>query len=128
MTKAETRLTILVVDDEPAVRSLVKGILTAEGYHVVEAGDADAARRLAGEGARDIDLLLTDMVMPGTSGTALANELLAVRPDLRVLYISGFTDPTRFGADRLDPASHFLQKPFRPAGLKQKVREALGLT
>lgn len=127
MTKTDHRPeTILVVDDEPGVRSLVRAILAAQGYRVVEAEDAESARHLAGEGARAVDLLLTDMVMPGVSGTALARELLATRPDLKVLYMSGFADPTLFGADRLGPGSHFLQKPFKPAVLTAKVREVLG--
>lgn len=129
MTKAEPGgETILVVDDEAAVRSLVRGILSAQGYKVVEAGDAETARHLAGEGGRAIDLLLTDMVMPGKSGTALARELVATRPDLKVLYISGYADPALFGADRLEPGSHFLQKPFTPAALTAKVREVLRTT
>lgn len=129
MAKADvSRGTILVVDDEPAVRSLVRSILAAQGYRVVEAEDADAARHLAGEGSRAIDLLLTDMVMPGVSGTALARELMTTRPDLKVLFMSGFADPTRFGADRLEHGSHFLQKPFKPATLTAKVREVLGST
>lgn len=127
MTKADhSPETILVVDDEPAVRSLVRAILAAQGYQIVEAKDAESARRLAGEGARAVDLLLTDMVIPGMSGTALARELLATRPGLKVLYMSGFADPTPFGADRLGPGSHFLQKPFKPAALTAKVREVLG--
>jgi len=129
MTKAdERRLTILVVDDEPGVRTLVRAVLAAQGYEIVVAGDAETARVLAGDGARAIDLLLTDMVMPGVSGTALARDLVTTRPDLKVLFMSGFADPTLFGADRLEPGSQFLQKPFKPAALTAKVREVLGAT
>ncbi|MGD0485315.1 MAG: ATP-binding protein [Gemmatimonadales bacterium] len=119
--------TILVVEDEPAVRSIARESLRVRGYTVLEAPDGDAALQLAAgsEGARAIDLLLTDVVMPGLSGRVLAERLVAQRPGLRVLYMSGYTDDA-IGLDGvLEPGLHYLQKPFAPDVLARKVREVL---
>ena len=119
--------TILVVEDEPAVRNIARESLRVRGYTVLEAPDGDAALLLAagGEGGRAIDLLLTDVVMPGLSGRALAERLVAQRPGLRVLYMSGYTDDAIGLHGVLEPGLHYLQKPFAPDVLARKVRDVL---
>jgi CheY-like chemotaxis protein len=82
--------TILLVDDEPDIRSLVRDVLGPQGYRILEAGNADEALRVAQEHGKPIDLLLTDVVMPGMHGHELAAQLLVQRPGLKVLYMSGF--------------------------------------
>ncbi len=123
--------TILLVDDEPDVRHLARDILEPNGYRVLEAGDADEALRIAQSHAEPIHLLLTDVVMPGLGGHELAARLQPQRPEMKVLYMSGFTLvhsqheilETRAG---LEPGSPILAKPFSVEGLTQKVREVLG--
>ncbi|MBN9522390.1 response regulator [bacterium] len=115
--------TVLVVEDEDAVRALTRHVLRHAGYVVVEAADAGAAARAA-EG-REIDLLVTDVVMPGLGGRELAERLRASRPGLKVLYLSGYTDDAVVRHGVLHERVHFLQKPFTPAALAWKVREAL---
>jgi CheY-like chemotaxis protein len=119
--------TILVVEDEPAVRSIARESLRVRGYTVLEASDGAAALRLAAGigGGRGIDLLLTDVVMPGLSGRALAERMVAERPGLRVLYMSGYTDDAIGLHGVLEPGLHYLQKPFAPDALARKVREVL---
>jgi CheY-like chemotaxis protein len=119
--------TILVVEDEPAVRSVACLALRTHGYVVLEAPDAAAALRLAAGigGGRGIDLLLTDVVMPGLSGRALAERMVAERPGLRVLYMSGYTAGA-IGEDWvLNPELEYVQKPFGPEDLARKVRAVL---
>jgi two-component system cell cycle sensor histidine kinase/response regulator CckA len=119
--------TILVVEDEPAVRSIARESLRVRGYTVLEAPDGAAALQLAAgsEGAITIDLLLTDVVMPGLSGRALAERMVAERPGLRVLYMSGYTDDAIGLHGVLEPGLHYLQKPFAPDVLARKVRDVL---
>jgi PAS domain S-box-containing protein len=118
--------TVLLVEDEPALRALVSQLLREDGYTVLgEADAASAAARCAGyEGA--IDLLLTDVVLPGKSGTELAAELRARQPALKVLYMSGYTDDAVALRGLLETGAAVLQKPFDAASLGRKVREALG--
>jgi two-component system cell cycle sensor histidine kinase/response regulator CckA len=123
-------VTILLVDDEPDLRETARDILADEGYRVLEAGDAEEALRLARESREPIDLLLTDVVMPGKHGHELAAELKAARPELKVLYMSGFALvqaqhemlETKAG---LEPGSPLLPKPFSPDALVKKVSEVL---
>jgi CheY-like chemotaxis protein len=117
--------TILVVEDERAVRTLACRALRHYGYTVLEAGDPEDALRLADEYAGRIHLLLTDMVMPGMSGRELAGRLLPSRPGMAVLYTSGYTDGAIVQHGVLGSDVPFLHKPFRPAALAQKVREVL---
>ncbi len=117
--------TILLVEDEPALRELFKRTLELHGYSVITAPDGWAARALDHEIEGDVHLLLTDVVMPHVSGRELASSLRAKRPTLRVLYMSGYTDDAVIRNGALEPASAFLQKPFTPAALAQKVREVL---
>lgn len=88
--------------------------------------DAGGARRVRfGDGRERIDLLLTDVVMPGSSGKELADELAGVYPEMTVLYMSGYTEHSIVRDGRLDPGTEFLEKPFRPDELVQRVREVL---
>jgi two-component system cell cycle sensor histidine kinase/response regulator CckA len=117
--------TILLVEDEAGVRRLVRSILEQRGYAVLEAKDPEHALRLCGENSRRIDLLITDVVMPEMNGRELAAEAARMRPALKVLYMSGYTDNAlvHHGVKGLGPA--FLQKPFTPAALAKRVRELL---
>lgn len=124
-TPARGTETVLVVEDEDAVRALTRHILEHGGYTVVEAEDAASAVRAAeGHGGR-IDLLVTDVVMPGLSGPELAERLRASRPGLKVLYLSGYTDDAVVRHGVLHESVNFLQKPFTPAALAAKVRDVL---
>ncbi len=119
--------TILLVEDEDGVRELARDILRSNGYTVLEARNG-AEALLLGEGHRGpLDLLLTDVVMPRMSGRELAERMTALRSDVSVLYMSGYTDDAviRHGVFGSDTA--FLQKPFTPAALVQRVRETLDL-
>jgi PAS domain S-box-containing protein len=121
--------TILLAEDESTIRALVSEVLRAQGYRVLEAHDAAEAIRISQEWrARNtpIDLLLTDVVMPGGSGRELAERLGAVMPDTKVLYMSGYTDDAiiQHGLSQAEVA--FLRKPFTPDALARKIRELLG--
>jgi CheY-like chemotaxis protein len=117
--------TILLAEDEPALRELTRQILEGHGYTVIEAGSADGALKQAAAHSGAIDLLLTDVVMPRMSGRELAERLAQARPGLRVIFMSGYTDDgvVRYGV--LVPSAAFIQKPFGPESLLAKVREAL---
>ena len=115
---------ILVVDDEIGIRSLMRKILLREGYDVFEAGDAKEAMQIVRQ--QDVDLLLTDVVMPEVNGRQLAEQVLALRPQVRVLYVSGFTDETAVESGNYPPGSMLLQKPFTLGSLLKKVKEVLG--
>jgi signal transduction histidine kinase len=119
--------TILLVEDEAQVRAVTRQLLERNGYTVLEARDGPSALALAegSDGATRVHLLLTDVIMPGMSGRDLATRLLAHRPDLRVVYMSGYTDDAVVRHGMLEPGLAYLEKPFRPATLLRKVREAL---
>ena len=117
--------TILLVEDEPAVRELARMVLSEQGYTVIEAQNSEDAVRLAGRYGSEIHLLLTDVVMPGMSGHDLAKHLTALYTDLRVLYMSGYTYNVIAENGTLEEGLSFLQKPFTPQVLTQRVREAL---
>jgi PAS domain S-box-containing protein len=117
--------TILVVEDEPAVRRLAARILRDRGYQVLEAEDPDAARQLFAEHGAAIDGVVTDVVMPGSLGPALVAELRASRPDLPALYTSGYTEGAVFEREVLEPGAPFLQKPFMPEAFARAVAEIL---
>jgi PAS domain S-box-containing protein len=116
--------TILLVEDEDAVRELAKTVLESQGYAVVEAISAEEAEKLAARG-RKIDLLLTDVVMPAMSGRELAKRISEQTPQTRVLFMSGYTDNVIAQGGVLEPGVSFLQKPFSPRALAAKVREVL---
>jgi PAS domain S-box-containing protein len=117
--------TILVAEDDASLRSLICRALRNAGYRVLEAKDAEQALARCEDAKPDIDLLLTDVVMPGRSGSELARELVSHIPGLRVLFISGYTDDAtmRYGVERAEVA--LLDKPFTPRILLQKLREVL---
>ncbi|MGE3932950.1 MAG: CHASE domain-containing protein [Rhodospirillaceae bacterium] len=119
--------TILVVDDNAPVRATVARQLADLGYQVIEAENGQAALAVLADTARAIDVLFTDLVMPGgINGHDLARAAVAARPGLRVLYTSGYSSGTLRGDDRLKEDEHFLSKPYRKAELARKLREVLG--
>jgi len=117
--------TVLLAEDEAAVRAVARHALERQGYTVLEASSGEAALDLAERHSGRIHLLLTDVIMPGMNGRALALRLSELRPDLRVVYMSGYTEEaiTRHGV--LEPGLTYVQKPFTPEGLARKVREVL---
>jgi len=117
--------TVLLVEDEPPLRAIVREVLAQHGYRVIEAGDASEAIEIAGRDPEPIHLLLTDVVMPGMNGRVLAQTLLAGRPGLRVLYMSGYTDDVIARHGVLEPGFLLIAKPFTALGLLGRVREAL---
>lgn len=117
--------TILLVEDEPSVRAIARGILTRAGYKVLEAEDGAAALRLFESTKEPIHLVLTDVVMPNMSGRELVEQLAKRKPELKVLYMSGYTDDTVVHHGVLDRGIAFLQKPIMPDALGKKVREVL---
>lgn len=114
--------TILLVEDEAPVRRIARTILEKAGYRVVEASTAEEALGVA---AQPVSLLLTDVIMPGMSGRDLALRLLSARPDLKVIYTSGYPDDALGGHQILEPGVAFLEKPFTAEGLLSKVRSVL---
>jgi len=120
--------TILIVEDEEAVRELIQTVLAEKGYDVIPSRDPQHAEQIAARFAGEIHLLLTDMVMPGTSGRELAERISAKRRGIRVLFMSGYTDNVITSGGMLEEGLAFLQKPFSPAALVQKVREVLSQT
>jgi CheY-like chemotaxis protein len=123
--RARAGETVLVVEDEPDIRALAREMLEAQGYGTLGAGTGEEALGLAVRHQGPIDLLLTDVVMPGLSGPALAERFTVVRPHARVLYMSGYAgdDLTRRGLEQEGP--HVLPKPFSAEALCARVRAAL---
>ena len=119
--------TVLVVEDEAAVREIAVAILADLGYRVMEAGDGDQALQLFGAHATEIDLLLTDVVLPGkVRGRELAERIQAIRPGVKVLFMSGYTENSIVHHGRLDDGVQLIGKPFRRDQLARKVRDTLG--
>ena len=117
--------TVLLVEDEPALRDLIKIALTANGFTVVDVptpADALAASRTHSD---RLHLLLTDIIMPGMDGPSLARQVLKERPDIKVLYMSGYATNFIMHDGVVDPGTNFLEKPFHPRALLAKVREVL---
>ena len=117
--------TVLLVEDEPALRVLVEEILTKGGYHVLQNEKPEAALALAASHGGAIDLVLTDVIMPNMSGRQMADALRLERPRIRVLFMSGYTDDAISHHGILEPGTHFLEKPFTADGLLRKIREVL---
>ena len=122
---APQRATILLAEDEPAVRALVQRVLTNAGYRVLPAGDGVEAAKLWREHADEVDMILTDVVMPQMGGRGLVNEVLRIKPDLRVLFMSGYTEDAIVHHDIEQNAINFIEKPFSPARLLDKIQEIL---
>jgi len=117
--------TVLLVEDEPGVRQLAKRILDKAGYRVLEAANGEDAERIFAQYAQRIDLVVTDVVMPGCGGPELLSRLQVSAPELRVLYMSGYTEPSAVHAAGIGRGLPFVQKPFTAAEFAQQVRDAL---
>jgi len=117
--------TVLLVEDQAEVRAVALACLTRHGYRVLEASRGDDALKVAAHYEGPIHLLLTDVVMPAMSGADLAKELLRIRPDVRVLYASGYTESVIVSHGVLEPDVDLIQKPFTPERLLQKIRDVL---
>jgi CheY-like chemotaxis protein len=117
--------TILVVEDEDAVRNLAKRILERAGYTVLTAANGGEALVICGRQQGSVGLVLTDVVMPGMNGKDLVDRLASLYPNLRVLYMSGYTDDAIVHRGVLAPGTHFIGKPFNAADLTRMVREVL---
>lgn len=117
--------TILLVEDQPALRDLVRESLESFGYRVVEAADGEQALAVALAAEEPPHLLLSDVIMPAMGGRELADALRKARPDLRVLFMSGYTEGAISRHGVLEGGAAFIGKPFTPADLARKVRETL---
>jgi two-component system cell cycle sensor histidine kinase/response regulator CckA len=117
--------TILLVEDEEALRRVAKRMLDASGYTVLAAAGGEEAIRIVAQHEGGIQLLLTDVVMAGMGGRTLAHELVKARPELKILYMSGYTDDAIVHHGVLEAGTHFLAKPFTAPDLLRKVREVL---
>jgi DNA-binding NtrC family response regulator len=117
--------TILVVDDDPAILLLIKAILEGRAYRVLLAENGESAIHLIEQEQLRIDLVLTDVMMPNMSGLDLANTLVAMRPGLRVLFMSAFQDSDAVRMQVLERGSGFVAKPFKTEGLVAAVERAL---
>jgi CheY-like chemotaxis protein len=118
--------TILLAEDAAGVRNVAHEILRRQGYNVLLATDGRVALEVAAAHPEPIDLLVTDVIMPEMSGRQLADRLKELRPGLKVLFVSGYTDDAIVRHGMLEPGIAFLQKPFTPQVLARKVREVLG--
>jgi CheY-like chemotaxis protein len=116
---------ILLVEDQADVRLLAAIALQSKGYHVIEASSGAEVMKLVGQARPPVDMLLTDVVMPGMSGRLVAEALRPLYPGLRVLYMSGYTDDAVVRHGVVGSGDAFLHKPFTPLGLARKVREVL---
>jgi two-component system, cell cycle sensor histidine kinase and response regulator CckA len=118
--------TILLVEDDDAVRRTARVILRRQGYSVLEASSGSEALQISERHAGEIELLLTDVVMPGMGGRQLSERLAQARPQLRTLYMSGYTSDRALRQSILESSDAFVQKPFTPAALASRIREVLG--
>jgi CheY-like chemotaxis protein len=116
---------VLIVEDDDAVRSVAQRILATHGYGVLEAADGAAALRLCAQTSPPVDLILTDMIMPEMSGAEMARQLRERHPGIRVLYMSGYTGEAARRQRMLEPGAECIEKPFTPEALAAKVREML---
>ena len=117
--------TVLLVEDEAALRSVYVRLLQSQGYRVLDAGSGEEAERIIAKYASGIDVLITDMIMGNMNGLELSQRMLAVSPGTKVLYISGHMPDESMRREVLRPGTAFIQKPFAPEALQQKLRELL---
>lgn len=125
LTKAEANVNVLLVEDHRDLRGAIRDLLVDEGYRVFEATGPDDALVVAQSLAEPIHLLMTDVVMPGMGGRELAAKLVAERPDMRVVYMSGYGADPGMRDDVRAGAVAFLPKPFRPEQLAKAIRDVL---
>jgi two-component system, cell cycle sensor histidine kinase and response regulator CckA len=118
--------TILLVEDDDAVRAVARRALSRHGYGVITAEGGEDALRLADEHRQSIRLLLTDIMMPGMNGVEVAAGVSRILPQVQVFYMSGYADQDLIRQGLLKPGTHFLQKPFTPKELADRVAEILG--
>jgi len=117
--------TVLLVEDAEPLRKLARSFLVEHGFQVLAAANGEEAIQLAKTSSRPIHLLLTDVVMPGMNGRALAEQLVPMQPQIRILYMSGYTDSFIAGHGVLEQGTHLLHKPFTEQALLRKVRQVL---
>jgi CheY-like chemotaxis protein len=117
--------TILLVEDEEIVRNLVREVLTNNGYHVLEADNGKAAVSIVKTYLEPIHLLLADVIMPGMSCRTMKDAIVKLRPDIKVLFMSGYTDDSIASKGMFDSGTAFIEKPFSPEALARKIREIL---
>jgi CheY-like chemotaxis protein len=117
--------TLLIVEDDPFVRPIYRRVLQGAGYQIIEAAGGSEALRLSEAHQGPIHLLLTDVLMPGLNGYQLAKQLLTHRPDLKVLYVTGYADNQTTELDELSANQAVLEKPFLPDVLVQRIRNLL---
>jgi PAS domain S-box-containing protein len=124
-TLPEGQETVLVVEDDDSVRGLTIRVLNMCGYNVLEANSGEQALQLAEQHKEPIALIITDVVMPQMGGPQLVERIASIRPEIRVMFMSGYTDDTVIRHGILEAKSHYLEKPFTPRTLAQKVRAVL---
>ena len=125
MPRAQQGETVLIVDDEPSVRALIEEVLNELGYISIQAKDGTGGLRVL-ESGRRIDLLITDIGLPGRmNGRQLADAALAVRPALKILFITGYAENAVVGNGHLEPGMHLLSKPFRMDILADRIRSII---
>ena len=128
MAQQPRPFTLIIVEDERTLRSMLIQALKLEGYRIYEACDAGEAERIVSESNCPFDLLLTDVYLPEKSGQELYESLRALCPELKVLFISGYTGSMVMQRGMLEKGTEFLHKPFSIATLKEKVRKILART
>ena len=122
---ADTRRTVLVLDDDESLRRMIRRILELYEYEVLEAGDAHGALKTLDEHEGPVHLLLCDLILPGLGGREAANNMLSRRPEARVLYMSGYSSPDSFRDDLEGSGVAFLPKPFEVEDLIAAVEKVL---
>ena len=120
----KSNTTVLVVEDDKPIRSLMVGVLRKAGYNVLEANNPPEAAQMIGSDLFNIDLLVTDVVMPGMSGPEFAREMMAMRPGLKIVFATGCARESMTDAD-LAPHKYFLQKPYTADQLRSAVSATL---
>ncbi len=117
--------TVLIVEDDGSLRNLTRKILERYGYSILKAENGEDALRISEEQDGSIDLMITDVVMPKMSGREVAERLQSLRPEIKVIYMSGYTDNAIVHHGVLASGLNFIEKPFTPEDLARKVREVL---
>jgi CheY-like chemotaxis protein len=117
--------TVLIVEDETPIRNLVASVLKKDGYNVLEASSPVEAAQLLGSDLFNVDLLFADVVMPGMTGPEFAREMMAMRPDLKVVFATGTNHEQVLATMELAPHKFFLQKPYTADQLREAVRVTL---